>query len=284
MREIIQIDDNFYIRATSSLIDTRTQILMAGDTFAIFDRHGDIQPLRQAQGLYHEGTRFVSLFAITIGGEQPLLLNSSMRRDNRHLSVDLTNPDLRLGGENQLVRHELVHLYRDKFVWEGGYCERIRISNYASESLILPLEVQFGADFADIFEVRGTPRGRRGTVLPTKLEASQAIIDYQGTHGKIRRARFSFDPRPDEIREHRAVWRFRLSPRETRSLHIRVYCTYNGGVDPIGVGDCQNAFKTLLSADKEFRAGGAEIWTDNERFNQWIERSWADLQMLIALT
>jgi len=284
MAEIIQVGDKYYILVTSSLIDTHTptQVLMDGDTFAIFDRYGDIQPLGQCQGVYYEGTRFISLFALTLGGERPMLLNSFLHRDNKHLSVDLTNPDLPQTDGQQLIRRELVHLYRSKFVWKGTCCERIRVCNHAPQAMELPLEIHFGADFADIFEVRGTPRCHRGTVLETQLKESEAVIDYRGLDRKIRRVCVSFDPRPDEIGPHRALWHLRLAPKETRSFHIDVSCGYKG--DRIGGGDCEGAFNSLLLAQRTFRAQGVEIRTDNERFNQWLDRSWADLEMLTVRT
>ncbi len=50
----IEVGDQFYIRASSSLADDRTRVLMCGDTFAIFDRNGDIQPVGLSQqGIFH---------------------------------------------------------------------------------------------------------------------------------------------------------------------------------------------------------------------------------------
>ena len=59
--EIIRVNDQFYVLATSPMIDGRTQALKQGETFAVFDRYGDIQSVpRTEQGLYDDGTRFLS--------------------------------------------------------------------------------------------------------------------------------------------------------------------------------------------------------------------------------
>src|SRR5688572_20354660 len=42
--EVIQVNDRFYILATSPRVDEQTRVLKQGDTFAVFDRYGDIQP------------------------------------------------------------------------------------------------------------------------------------------------------------------------------------------------------------------------------------------------
>ncbi len=57
----VRIEDSFYILATDSSADNVTRVLKDGDTFAVFDRHGDIQATGTGQeGLYHDGTRFLS--------------------------------------------------------------------------------------------------------------------------------------------------------------------------------------------------------------------------------
>src|ERR1700704_3267010 len=95
--DIIQLEDQFYIRAQSSLADARTLVLLHNDTFAIFDRYGDIQPIGQGQqGLFHQESRYLSRLELRIAGRRPLLLSSTTREDNVLLSVDVTNPDMEL--------------------------------------------------------------------------------------------------------------------------------------------------------------------------------------------
>ena len=95
MDEIVSINDQFYIQAGSKLLDDRTKVIKHDETFALFDRCGDIQIVGTGeQGLYHEGTRFLSHLSFRIWGRRPLLLSSSITQDNVLLSVDLTNPDI----------------------------------------------------------------------------------------------------------------------------------------------------------------------------------------------
>ena len=41
MEDVIEVDNQYYVRAQSSLTDDRTRVLLNGDTFAVFDRFGD---------------------------------------------------------------------------------------------------------------------------------------------------------------------------------------------------------------------------------------------------
>src|SRR5581483_4786642 len=99
LEDIIRVKDQFYILATSSLADERTRVLKQGDTFAVFDRHGDIRQVGLAvQGLYHRGTRYLSRLELRLGKSRPMLLSSTVKDDNAMLAVDLTNPDAYLDG------------------------------------------------------------------------------------------------------------------------------------------------------------------------------------------
>src|ERR1043166_2878456 len=127
MEDVIQVHDQYYILATASKGAGRTATLKHGDTFALFDESGDIGTLGGGeQGLYHEGTRYVSLFRMRLNGQKPLLLGARVKDDNELFGVDLTNADMPLVGDRVLSR-DLVHLFRARFLWEGTLHERIRL-------------------------------------------------------------------------------------------------------------------------------------------------------------
>src|SRR6266704_2076578 len=119
--DVIEVGDQYYILAKSSLADDRTRILKHGETFAVFDRYGDIQPVGLGeQGIYHCNTRFLSRLILNLDGRRPMLLSSTVREDNVMLAVDLTNLDVSVNGQVTLPRGSL-HLYRTKFLW-GDLC------------------------------------------------------------------------------------------------------------------------------------------------------------------
>src|SRR5689334_19985574 len=125
MNDVIRLKDQYYILASSSLADGRTEVLKQGETFAVFDRYGDIhQVLPGPQGLYHEGTRFLSRFELLLGTQRPMLLSAMVKEDNALVRVDLTNPDMMLEGEQPVPRGTL-HLCRTRFLWQGTCHERI---------------------------------------------------------------------------------------------------------------------------------------------------------------
>jgi glycogen debranching enzyme len=148
----------YHILAASSPADERTRVLKHGDTFAVFDHYGDIQPdgLGEA-GLYHEGTRFLSCLILDLERGRPFLLSSTVRDENDQLSVSLTNPDLLRNGEIWLPLGA-IHLSVRKFLWRGTCYQQLRVKNHAQETIEAVLTWHFQVDFADIFEVRGLRR------------------------------------------------------------------------------------------------------------------------------
>ena len=67
MEDVILVQDQFYILATASRAGERSAVLQHGDTFAVFDLYGDIGSFGTGeQGLYHEGTRYLSRFRLRL--------------------------------------------------------------------------------------------------------------------------------------------------------------------------------------------------------------------------
>ena len=158
MINYIKIKNQYYILASSSLADDRTMVLKQGDCFGVFDRSGDIHPIGQgAQGLYHEGTRFLSKMELLIDGKRPLILSSGIKEENDLLTADLSNPDC-TKEDGAVIEKGTLHLHRTKFMWDNVMYERIRLCNFGIDPLSVTLSIGFAADYKDIFEIRGIER------------------------------------------------------------------------------------------------------------------------------
>ncbi len=85
------------IETHTSLIDRPLRTLKHGDAFAVLDSYGDIGTVQDtAEGLFYRDTRYLSHYELRIEGKRPLLLSSVMHENKAALSVDLTNPDVRV--------------------------------------------------------------------------------------------------------------------------------------------------------------------------------------------
>jgi glycogen debranching enzyme len=264
------------VAIVESLAGRHARTLKHGDTFSLVDGAGDIRP-GSADGLYHLDTRHLSRLDLRLNGTRPILLSSTLRDDNAALICDLTNPDLR-GQDGSGIHSDSLHLRRVQFLWEGTLHERIRLRNFGSRPVRIALELGFEADFADIFEVRGTPRARRGRHFPIEVGRNRIVCRYHGLDGRERATTLAFAPDPALIETDRAVWDLDLAPGEARVLFLRIAA--NGASGPARAEDFRRAMRRARRALRRSTARAAAIASSNEIFNEAIRRSVADLYML----
>lgn len=279
MADIVRLENEYYVRASSALADDRTRVLKYGDTFAVFNRFGDIELVGPSKfGLFHAECRHLSQFTVQVNGRQPLLLSSTIREDNAFLSVDLTNVDSDFNGFEALSRGTL-HIFRLQFLRRAGCYVHIRLLNYGAEPADITVRVNFAADFADIFEVRGTVRERTGQRLPDELTDDRVILAYRGLDDVVRRTRFEFSPKPASLDVQAARFRFTLQPNAEKSLFGLVACERDTErPDPLSF---PVAFSTLSAPFERAQLEDCCITTSSEGFDSWLTRSSADLRTLV---
>jgi glycogen debranching enzyme len=279
-QDIIQLDQGYYILATSALADDRTRVLKSGESFAVFDRYGDVLPVGLGeQGVYHEGTRFLSRLELRIADKRPLLLGSAIRSDNSLLSVDLTNPDVSTRRHVTLQR-DSVHILRELFLWDGVCYQRLRLQNFARHDIELELCLRFEADFRDIFEVRGVRRHRRGNLREPLVAPGRVTLAYEGLDGLARCATLASSSVPAETKANLLRYELRLEAHAVQELELTLSCDTGAprsAVLPSGAAAAQ--LQEAAQGGRHCRLVG-----NSERFNAWHDRSLIDLRMMLTGT
>ena len=281
--EVLSHHDKFYIQATSSRTDDRTRVLKHGRMFAVFDRHADVQPVGFGeQGVYFDDTRFLSRLELRVGGRRPLLLSSTVKKENDLLAVDLSNPDLKeSGGSLTLARGEL-HLFRSTFLWNGVCYMRLRVSSFSRDPFEVDLRLDLDADFADIFEVRGAKRERRGRKLHEEASEAGLLFGYEGLDGVTRRTRVTFDPPPQSLAGRQARYHLSLAPRQSVTLLVAVACELGAEAPPPATHEHALAALTAELGSAAFSR--CRIQATSDDLDEWLHRSISDLQMMITET
>jgi glycogen debranching enzyme len=283
MNDVIRWNDQYYILASSSLAAGRTEVLKQGETFLVFDRHGDIHHvLSGPQGLYHEGTRFLSRFDLSMHAQRPMLLSDTVKEDNVLFTVDLTNPDLVLDGHKAIPRGT-VHLCRTRFLWQGTCHERIRVHNYGVTKFPLSLRLILDADFADLFEARGRQREHRGSRLKIVRSKNALVFGYKGLDGIIRRTSARCSPTPKQVTSDGFIIESSVPPHADLTWEIAISCEIGRQRNRVFL-TYGRAHKEANRALQEATSHNAHVYTANEQFNHWLNRSLADLHMLISET
>jgi glycogen debranching enzyme len=264
---------------------TPLRVLKHGDSFAVFDARGDIIPNEASEGgVYHDGTRFLSRLELLLYGQRPLLLSSTVSADNALFEADLTNSDLLRDGVVAVARGE-VNVCRTRLLWDACCVERIQVTNYRLDRIEVPLAIYFDADFADVFEVRGTRRAKRGERLPDD-DGDEYVMRYRGLDDRGRRARLRWSRPPDRRGRNRVMWTLSLEPMATATVDVRVAYDMDG---------MQNAPSADLSFEHVLvkKKGGhahvphafcCNLSSSSSIFNRWLDRSSADLQIMMTDT
>jgi glycogen debranching enzyme len=273
----------YSIQASGSRADDRTRVLKHGETFAVFDHYCDVHPTGLGeQGLYHEGTRFVSRLEFLLFNERPMLLNSNVKEDNALLTVDLTNPSLYHGGQ-LAVQSGSLHIFHAKLLWNGSCCSHIRFTNYGAAPLRIGFCLKLDADFADIFEVRGMKRARHGHRLADVVDDSGFTMAYEGLDGVVRRTRVSGYPNPTTMRPGMLCYEFLLEAKSSENFFTTISCLVGDQRTPRPL-EYHDALTRVIRALDHYNRQSCQVQTSHEPFNDWLGRSHTDLFMMVSQT
>jgi glycogen debranching enzyme len=279
--DTVRLDEQFYIIADAERPTAPLRVMKQGDSFGVFDQYGDIIPAETGeQGFYFDGTRFLSHLELLLGTRRPLFLNSTISEDNVIFTADLTNPDIRREGHVAVARGE-VHIFRTRVLSGNGFAECIRITNHALERITVPVTVRFGADYADVFEVRGTHRDRKGQMLP-EVDGQESVCAYVGLDEVERRTHLRWNQPPDHVEHGSASFTLTLDRHATATLELRVSCDVGDRIGAVeSHADVLIERRAAVRRDAEHRC---ILTSSSDSFNHWIRRSAADLRMMVTDT
>lgn len=257
-------------------------VIKEGELFLYTDLEGhipaaEISPL----GLYFRDTRYVSRLEMTIGGRPPVLLSSTAERDFV-CSMEFANLQMK-GADGKTIPQASVHVRRTRLISDRLY-ELLRVKNFNPEPIEVSIELAFGADFADMFEVRGTRRRRRGTRLAPKTTGKTITLAYLGLDDALRKTVVSFAEAPARIEGTHAVFRVRLEPRERKVIKFSVEVQAPGVPEAAPDGDFNTKLGEVRRDYERWFAESSDIFTDNEQFTAVLRRAERDIRMLLART
>ena len=247
-------------------------------SFIVLEAGGDILEGRES-GLYHEDTRFLSLFTLRLGGAAPLLLTS--RTPAAHLAVVFaTNPALPGIPQGALV-------IRRAFAVGSGLHADVDITSYATEAVELDLDLEFDTDFADVFTVkRAVEAASLAASAPAcSLALGRAVLAlaHDSAAGWSRRTEVRFSERP-VFEGRRARFRAALLPGGAFHTCLDVYTIADGnfapprhrcGVDPDGASE-----RAWMASDRPRPPPHPELRSSDPTLDQAFERAIRDLHAL----
>jgi glycogen debranching enzyme len=268
----------YYIATKSSPADDRAKVLKYGGMFSVFDHLGDIQTSGLGeQGLFFQGTRHLSELILCLWNARPLLLSSAIKANNFLFTADLTNLDVS-HLDRVVIPRGTLHLQRSKFLWQDACYEEFAFINYGLSSLMVPFGMRFGADFADIFEVRGMHREKRGRRLEDRVVKDLILLSYEGLDKAVRKTRIQCEPTPQTLSPSDLQFEIHLEPGQKTAVRLAISCSARGEHNSVGYS---SAMSSARDEQRDVSNALPQIDSSNSRFTDWIRRSAADVQMMM---
>ncbi len=265
-------------------VPRKTLTIKEGEYFLYTYEDGEMRAGNQAGlGLYYRDTRYLSVWETRIEGCRPMLLTASADED--YLSyIHLCNPDIEEAGK-VVVPQNSVNIRKTRLV-QSGLRENIFIKNYHTRSVRFSLSIKLGADFSDIFEVRGMKRAGRGTLHNPQTRGNKLVFGYRGLDEMERSTLVEFTVKPHRMdlgrNQAELHYDLTLEPAEVQVLEFNVF-PLEEGQDPVR-GDFEVIRGELGASYAEWMDGCTTIRSDNQIFNLLLTQVMKDLRALHTRT
>jgi len=253
--------------------------------FLMLDGQGNIDPPGHCGlGLFHHDTRMLSHYVLNMAGGSPTQLSSQVIR-TYSAQIDLAIDDQTFGGDAWSVSNA-VHVRRELLL-DDQLTERATFTNFLTRPIDFWAALSVANDFADIFEVRGWKRKKRGTFFEPEVGPRAIGFAYRGRDGQVIRSIVRFDVEPDDVGPDGARWRFRLEPNQPHRLewHVLPDPPPDVNVDSAGARrgrrDAYRSRHTAMDASyDEWRASCTKFTANVPEFNAALDQATIDLRAL----
>jgi glycogen debranching enzyme len=254
--------------------DIRDALVIREDgVFLLMDKAGAVPAGNESGfGLYCKDTRFLSEYEFAFSRTAPVMLLSLAEKGYAAEQV-LTNPSMQTV-DGSAIRRETVEVRRTR-VLRDALEETLTVTNFNTFPVTLDFHYRFGADFVDIFEVRGQRRAARGRLHPPQVQEGGILFAYTGLDSVTMETRISFSEPPHFMTAREVVFRLALGHREPHSIELTITPSHSRR-RPLHRSRAHH----LADEYKGWRDAATRIITGNELFNAVLDRSVADLRAL----
>lgn len=263
------------------------EVLKEGELFFICGPEGEVYHEHNAGfGLYYRDTRYLSCLEMGLTEGNLLFLSSSIK-DSHFAQFELTNPALDRG--NHVIPASTIHI-RTLRVLDNALFQRLRLINFNPMPVMITLQFTLGADFRDIFEVRGFIRKQKGEIFTPVSTREGVLFGYRGRDDLCRYTSVSFSPYPDsvEVNEEKnlATARFSLTlpPGRKVYLYMQVKPFIGNKPDPASTGGSgtvaagfSGAVRKTSSLYEKWKEQCTQFKSDNVFLSNMLRRNVTDL-------
>ncbi|HLJ33469.1 MAG TPA: glycogen debranching N-terminal domain-containing protein [Ktedonobacteraceae bacterium] len=249
-------------------------VLKCGDTFLIADPCGDFLASRSEMGLFRHGTRFLRTCNLYLQGRSLVALSHQVAHPGNACHSDLTNTPFTTGDGN-LVEQGTIHIARLLELEQDYLVQGITLTSFYAGTVSVVMSLEIGADFSDLFEVRGWKREQRGELLPDEYNQQEMFLGYRGLDRVERLTHVHLEPATPYVQDGRVDWVLDLECGEPVQVCIKV---------AMGESDKEQLVTepaVTLWREHEHQPG---ITSDDPFFNRLLTQGMRDIMMLSTMT
>jgi glycogen debranching enzyme len=183
-----------------------------GSTFLVSTPNGDIDARPdQPEGLFFKDTRHLSKWTLTINGLALAVLSTDSIEYYyaQHFCVPPTGT---------IYKNPTLSVVRRRFVG-NGFVEDLTVLNHSSDVQNVELRLEFGADFADLFEVKDALKKKGSYYQATR--SGREVLGYK-REDWVRETIIKSTVTPTEQTTDHLTFRFALMPKSlwTTNFHV----------------------------------------------------------------
>lgn len=249
------------------------EFTLKNNELCLFGRAHERADMHEA-GLFVRDTRFLSHFDTRING-QALEVLTIRTVDPSTLIVTSSNRALVLADGRTLQGQSIVVIQEVRL--DTAINVQTVIQNFDGEAVALPITFEFGADFRDMFDVRGMTPVRRATPLAANVDDAAIILAADSSNGEPISTVIRATPSPDDV-----IASQHAESESSVTLEYRVELAHNERfsialtIEPHPTG---TPLKTVDNAAGDFSAH-FNVTSGSPLFDTFIAQCDRDLAML----
>ncbi len=254
--------------------------LIDGKTFLSTTDSGDIRPAGAPDvGFFHDDTRFLSYMELRVAGECTVVLSAGTEKSFAS-QVELTTGTIELRDSLDLPA-KTIHIRREQLLAGGVFHDRLTFENFNLNSLRFTAEISYGADFVDVFQVRGLARSVHGQYYQPVVRNGQTLIFYyRGRDGLLRQTLIDCSPVPLRITDQTARWELHLDPLRQAQLSITIVPEVEGLRSRFKNRDRGASLRARREAFQEWERHSTSFTSSHDAFDEALHTATADFHAL----
>ncbi len=244
-------------------------VLKRGDALLTTDTTGNIPPTQKEAGLFWQGTRFLQTCNLALNETLLVGLSHQVSDSGESCQIDATNAPFGIDNE-VLLGPGTIHVCRVLELGSNSLVQTITITNFHTTDIPVTLSLSLGADFCDMFDVRGFVRTRRGILRVPTLSTRAATLSYYGADHVERETLITFSSPANRTQLDSVYWDYTLV--KGQPVVLRMHCTFSTSTITYKVA------QPLLPLELP------TLTTDDALFNRFLARGLNDFAMLCTPT